>query len=44
MATNMTRVQSFVQSDGRFRNASDPELLTCAEIEGRRQLSNMCAS
>jgi hypothetical protein len=37
MATNMTRVQSFVQDDGRFRNASDPELLTCAEIEGRRQ-------
>jgi hypothetical protein len=37
MATNMTRVQSFVNSAGEFRNASDPELLTCAEIEGRRQ-------
>jgi hypothetical protein len=37
MATNMTRVQSFVNKDGEFRNASDPELLTCAEIEGRRQ-------
>jgi hypothetical protein len=37
MATNMTRVQSFANSPGEFRNASDPELLTCAEIEGRRQ-------
>jgi hypothetical protein len=37
MATNMTRVQSFESSNGRFRNATDPDLLTCAEIEGRRQ-------
>ncbi len=37
MATNMTRVQSFLTAEGEFRNASDPELLTCAEIEGRRQ-------
>jgi hypothetical protein len=37
MATNMTRVQSFELSDGRFRNATDPDLLTSAEIEGRRQ-------
>jgi hypothetical protein len=37
MATNMTRVQSFVETDGRFRKASDPELLSCAEIEGCRQ-------
>jgi hypothetical protein len=37
MATNMTRVQSFAKSNGEFRNASDPELLSCAEIEGRKQ-------
>jgi hypothetical protein len=37
MATNMTRVQSFVKDDEEFRNASDPELLSCSEIEGRRQ-------
>ena len=37
MATNMTRVQSFEKEDGQFRNACDPELLTTAEIEGRRQ-------
>jgi len=37
MATNMTRVQSFAASDGTFRNACDPEFLTGAEIEGRRQ-------
>lgn len=37
MATNMTRVQSFTSNNGGFRNASDPELLSCAEIEGRRQ-------
>jgi hypothetical protein len=37
MATNMTRVQSFVKEHGAVRNASDPELLSCAEIEGRRQ-------
>ena len=37
MATNMTRVQSFVRNDGELQNASDPELLSCAEIEGRRQ-------
>jgi hypothetical protein len=37
MATNMTRVQSFESCDGKFRNATDPDLLTNAEIEGRRQ-------
>jgi hypothetical protein len=37
MATNMTRVQSFQSSNGQFRNATDPDLLTHAEIEGRRQ-------
>lgn len=37
MATNMTRVQSFQFEDHHFRNASDPELLSQAEIEGRRQ-------
>lgn len=37
MATNMTRVQSFDLSGGRLRNATDPDLLTSAEIEGRRQ-------
>ena len=37
MATNMTRVQSFESSGGKFRNATDPDLLTSAEIEGRRQ-------
>jgi len=37
ISTNMTRVQSFAEADGEFRNASDPELLTSAEIEGRRQ-------
>lgn len=36
MATNMTRVESFVHANG-FRNASDPELLTGAEIDGRGQ-------
>ena len=36
-ATNMTRVQSFGNSNGETRNATDPTLLTCAEIEGRRQ-------
>lgn len=37
MATNMTRVPSFEQRGGEFRSACDPELLTAAEIEGRRQ-------
>jgi hypothetical protein len=37
MATNMTRVQSAVRRNGRFRNAADPEFLTQAEMEGRRQ-------
>src|SRR6266568_7663494 len=37
MATNLTRVQAFTGSDGNFHNASDPELLSRAEIEGRRQ-------
>ena len=37
MATNMTRVQSFVRNNGEIQNASDPELLSRAEIEGRMQ-------
>lgn len=37
VATNMTRVQSFENRDGKFRNATDPVLLSGAEIEGRRQ-------
>lgn len=37
VATNLTRVQSFVQRDGQTCNASDPELLSAAEIEGRKQ-------
>jgi hypothetical protein len=37
MATNMTRVQSFAATDGSFSNACDPEFLTSAEIEGRKQ-------
>ncbi len=37
MATNMTRVQSFSSVKGKFQNACDPEFLTRAEIEGRRQ-------
>jgi hypothetical protein len=36
-ATNMTRVQSFTSAGGTFRNATDPFLLSSAEIEGRRQ-------
>jgi FAD dependent oxidoreductase len=37
MATNMTRVPSSFQAPGVFRNATDPEFFTEAEIEGRRQ-------
>jgi len=37
MATNMTRVQSFSSVNENFQNACDPEFLTLAEIEGRRQ-------
>jgi hypothetical protein len=37
MATNLTRVQSFAEEKGQFRNAIDPVFLTQAEIEGRRQ-------
>jgi hypothetical protein len=36
-ATIMTRVPSFERRDGVAVNATDPELLTRAEIEGRRQ-------
>lgn len=36
-ATIMTRVKSFGRRNGRVVNATDPELLTEAEIEGRRQ-------
>ncbi len=36
-STVMTRVQSFEKRDGKVINATDPELLTRAEIEGRRQ-------
>jgi ribulose 1,5-bisphosphate synthetase/thiazole synthase len=38
IATVMTRVdQVRITADGDFRNATDPEVLTEAEIEGRRQ-------
>jgi hypothetical protein len=37
VATVMTRLPSFRQQDGRVINATDPELLTEAEILGRRQ-------
>jgi hypothetical protein len=33
----MTRVQSFSTKAGVFRNATDPWLLSAAEVEGRRQ-------
>ena len=36
-ATIMTRVQSFEKRDGKVVNATDPELLTRAEMEGRGQ-------
>jgi hypothetical protein len=36
-ATIMTRLASFERRDGRIVNATDPELLSAAEIEGRRQ-------
>jgi hypothetical protein len=36
-ATIMTRLASFERRDGRVVNATDPELLSRAEIEGRRQ-------
>lgn len=36
-ATIMTRLPSYHSEDGRMRNATDPELLSRAEIEGRRQ-------
>ena len=36
-ATVMTRLQSFLTRDGKTVNATDPELLSAAEIEGRRQ-------
>lgn len=37
-ATIMTRIDQVRPSpDGRFRNATDPEVLTAAEIDGRRQ-------
>jgi FAD dependent oxidoreductase len=36
-ATNMTRVQAFSTAAGVFRNATDPWLLSAAEVEGRRQ-------
>ncbi|HEX7897438.1 MAG TPA: FAD-dependent oxidoreductase [Planctomycetota bacterium] len=36
-ATVMTRLQSFLKRDGKVVNATDPELLSAAEIEGRRQ-------
>ncbi len=36
-ATNMTRVQSFQTCDGQTRNATDPYVLTAAEMCGRRQ-------
>jgi uncharacterized protein YoaH (UPF0181 family) len=36
-ATVMTRLASFEERDGRVVNATDPELLSRREIEGRRQ-------
>jgi hypothetical protein len=36
-ATVMTRVQSFEKRDGKTVNATDPALLSAAELEGRRQ-------
>lgn len=36
-ATIMTRLPSFFERDGRVVNATDPEVLSEAEIEGRRQ-------
>jgi hypothetical protein len=36
-ATVMTRLQSFEKRDGKTVNATDPALLSAAEIEGRRQ-------
>jgi FAD dependent oxidoreductase len=36
-ATIMTRLASFEERDGRIVNATDPELLSSREIEGRRQ-------
>jgi hypothetical protein len=37
MATNMTRVRSFERNGTHIVNATDPEFLTAAEIEGRCQ-------
>lgn len=37
MATVMTRLPSFREEDGRVVNATDPDLLSDAEIRGRRQ-------
>jgi glycine/D-amino acid oxidase-like deaminating enzyme len=37
MATNMTRVRSFERTGAGLINATDPQFLTSAEIEGRRQ-------
>jgi glycine/D-amino acid oxidase-like deaminating enzyme len=36
-STIMTRLQSYEKRDGRVVNATDPELLSRAEMEGRRQ-------
>jgi len=36
-STIMTRLQSFETRDGRVVNATDPELLSRAEMDGRRQ-------
>lgn len=36
-ATIMTRLASFVRTDGCTINATDPDLLSAAEMEGRRQ-------
>src|SRR6185503_20001793 len=36
-STIMTRLQSFETRDGKVVNATDPELLSRAEMEGRRQ-------
>ena len=44
-ATVMTRVEHVTRTDdGRIVNATDPEVLTRAEMEGRRQVLSTCGS
>jgi glycine/D-amino acid oxidase-like deaminating enzyme len=37
LATNLTRVKSFENRNGRVINATDPTFLSAAEVEGRKQ-------